>query len=1041
VADVTALDAKTGQPIVLPQEAVATHYKAGKIYFPPGTRVPVRVDGQEGTLDESELDTAIHDHDAELNFDPSGATKAAAAGAVRGLSAGTSDWLAIEGMKLLGNREGAEKLRLGLQGLREEHPTASTVGEIGGALASIPLTAGLGGEAQAVRGGAEGVDLAQAGAGAADAAKAAVTTGESAQMGAALRDAGAAAQGAAAADASSGRTVGSALGTLFRHAADPMQAVGAIGNAAETHVARLFGDSALAGGAGKLARWTTEGGILGAANAADESELGDENLTGEAMWTAMEHGALFGTGLGLVGVGAEKALLGAGKLASRVAEGRLGGTAAQYRRALERHGVGTLGQRALEEGIETPFATAREKFERAQAVVNRDGQAIDGVVREADANYGGVNAAAARRALHEHLDRATEEGGLAGGNLGPLNARIKREFDDAIGWKGDPEPMPPIPAGRANQLYEEMWQRAGLPDPATIRAPAEVTRGRMSAMWREMAEAEGIGTKMERGPKRLSAEQVASFREAAAKKLAATVDPAERGKLTVMFGTPGGVEKAAVEEADIQAKLRNARRQELRQKATDDLNARYARETEEFDRVTQAHRDFESAAAQKANAEQAEQDRLFAHSVSARRRANAEIKVPLASVRSFRQKLDGIIPYNRGPDALTNAAVDMKLASRRGLEQHVEEQMDRIAQKAGKPELYAQYVHAKARYGQAKDIEAMLEKQRGREASWFGREVFGHHGGIVGHALGAAMFGHPIAGAAVGIAKQYAPTLAAFLAHKMARFAEMKALRSELLVAMRRSGRASVAGREVPAFATLAVPNLPPHELRATAADAMVAIAKMARGTDLKSRLAILDPSLNVLAPKTAMAQEGAARRALTWLMGKVPARVQAALAQGQPVSSRDLSDSEARDFMEASAVTLDPRVLTDALAQGKATPTMVATNKFVQPFLHAQLQATLQREHAMDRGNFDRLTPGRKAQLGMVTNLGAPETPGMTMALQRSAAALAAGAARQSPQGKVNSASGLSKMSGANLMQTQSDAAASSTPGRRGKAQGSLGP
>ena len=222
----------------------------------------------------------------------------------------------------------------------------------------------------------------------------------------------------------------------------------------------------------------------------------------------------------------------------------------------------------------------------------------------------------------------------------------------------------------------------------------------------------------------------------------------------------------------------------------------------------------------------------------------------------------------------------------------------------------------------------------------------------------------------------------------------------------------------------------------------MVAIAKVARGTDLKARLAILDPSLNVLAPKTAMATEGSARRALTWLMQKVPARVQQAIAQGQPVSSRDLSDSEARDFMEASAVTLDPRVLTDALAQGRATPTMIATNKFVQPFLHAQLQATLQREHALDRGNYEHLAPGRKSQLGMVTNLGGPEPAGMTMALQRSAAALAAGgAARNAPEGKVNSASGLSKISGANLMQTQAQSAEGTTPGRRGKAQGSLGP
>ena len=89
----------------------------------------------------------------------------------------------------------------------------------------------------------------------------------------------------------------------------------------------------------------------------------------------------------------------------------------------------------------------------------------------------GVNAAAARRALHEHLDRATEEGRLAGGNLDPLNARIKREFDDSIGWKEDPAPMPPVPAGRANELLSRKPAARGTPDPATIGVPQEPTVG------------------------------------------------------------------------------------------------------------------------------------------------------------------------------------------------------------------------------------------------------------------------------------------------------------------------------------------------------------------------------------------------------------------------------------------------------------------------------------------------------------------------------------------------------------------------------------
>jgi hypothetical protein len=303
------------------------------------------------------------------------------------------------------------------------------------------------------------------------------------------------------------------------------------------------------------------------------------------------------------------------------------------------------------------------------------------------------------------------------------------------------------------------------------------------------------------------------------------------------------------------------------------------------------------------------------------------------------------------------------------------------------------------------------------------------------------MFGHPVMGAAAGVAKQYAPTVGAWALHKASRFAEMKALRAEVLVAMRRSARAAAVGGEAPRFAKVAIPNLPPHELRATAAQAMVAVAKTARGGDLSARLAALDPAMPILAPRASQATEGAARRAQTWLATKIPGRIQAAIAQGHEPSGRDLSDGEARDFLDGAAVTIDPRYATDALARGQLTPTLASGLKAVWPSLAAQTRATITRQQMTDRASFESLPSGKKSQIGLLGPMPTLNPAGMTMTLQHSAAAMIGATAAKAPAGGKSGGSsggaGLSKLTDASLLQSQAQMLEGNAPGRRGRSKG----
>ena len=114
---VTAIDTTSYLPTNVPQEAAASLYEQGKIRFAgrsfgasaPGTRLPVIKEGIEGTIPAEKADVFAASGAGEFNFDPSGAAKAERAAFERGFTFGLSDWLAIEGRKLLGDDEGAER--------------------------------------------------------------------------------------------------------------------------------------------------------------------------------------------------------------------------------------------------------------------------------------------------------------------------------------------------------------------------------------------------------------------------------------------------------------------------------------------------------------------------------------------------------------------------------------------------------------------------------------------------------------------------------------------------------------------------------------------------------------------------------------------------------------------------------------------------------------------------------------------------------------------------------------------------------------------
>lgn len=472
--------------------------------------------------------------------------------------------------------------------------------------------------------------------------------------------------------------------------------------------------------------------------------------------------------------------------------------------------------------------------------------------------------------------------------------------------------------------------------------------------------------------------------------------------------------------------------------AKERLSADYAESKTKYDQILdQKVKEAEAAAKT--------QEHNYNFATRAVKEHNENSRISFENARGFRKTLGDLIPWAsvNNADAATSALNEVKRSAYSGLEGRIEKSLDESVTAAGKPELSARYAHAKERYGMAAELEKMTARGRNREASHFGRGGVGGQG-IAGHVLmgaaGAAM-GHPFAGIAMGAAyggmRHYGPRLAAWALHKAARMAEIKAVRQELQIAARRSVRAALSPEAATeSFARLRVPDLPPHELKKTAAKAMQEVAKMGRNqAALRGRLTALDPHLPILAPNSFNQAEGAFRRGVSWLGQQIPPHLMQGLAQHDSINPKDLTDSQARDFMDAAAVSADPRVAFDAIARGNSSAMQTKTLSAVWPALKQNPMNILHRAVAMDRESMDFLHPGKKAGLSALYG---QENPSLTLAAQ----AVSLSAQSQKPQGKgmINASSGqnISEKTSKGLLQasmqpTAADGVEGGLAGRRG--------
>ena len=281
--DVVTMYSPEGEAVDVPRERAQQVFASGQLGFAEGQQIALR--DRAGRVVQTDAGNANQVLGADSGYELAGkhelaeaqesaeysgigqGAKALAAGAARGLTFGLSDVAA--------SQIGGDGVREELRKLRKHQGVASTVGEIGGALAPVLLTGG------------------------------AAAPEEAAALGAG-RLAAAGTEGAGLAS----RTIG-AVGALPRGVAT----IGAkVGEAATS----LVGEGAT-GILGRVvqkavplaAQGAVEGAFYGAGEEISESALGDHELNAEKLLAAAGHGALLGAAGG--------AVLGAGEVAARAA--------------------------------------------------------------------------------------------------------------------------------------------------------------------------------------------------------------------------------------------------------------------------------------------------------------------------------------------------------------------------------------------------------------------------------------------------------------------------------------------------------------------------------------------------------------------------------------------------------------------------------------------------------------------------------------------------------------------------------------------------
>lgn len=273
---VTLYNRETNAPVVVDAADAPKHILSGELNYAPGTKIPVKIKGQVGTVDADELGDAFKSgatpisskdfHQSELKAEYGSTPQAALAFGVNALDSAT-----IGASNAIIGGLGGQKTREYLRNVTEANPAASTAGDVAGFVAPIA--------ADVLSGGALTPGLA-----AAEAARA----GEKGLLRATAETAGKALLAPT-------RAV-SAIGDVAESAARAV-----VGKGADSATARLA-QNIIAGGA----RGVIEGGLYGVGGEVGHQYLQDNpELTGEALGTAWAHGALLGgvLGGGLHGVG------------------------------------------------------------------------------------------------------------------------------------------------------------------------------------------------------------------------------------------------------------------------------------------------------------------------------------------------------------------------------------------------------------------------------------------------------------------------------------------------------------------------------------------------------------------------------------------------------------------------------------------------------------------------------------------------------------------------------------------------------------------
>jgi hypothetical protein len=258
---------KSGGPVVVDAAAAPGHIASGEYGYAPGTRVPVKIRGEIGTVDADELGDAVsrygakpvtsaqfHEHEQQKKY---GSTAQAAAA----FGVNTLDSATLGASNALIGGVGGQGAREYVRGITEANPSAATAGDVAGFVAPVAA------------------DVLSAGS---------LTPGIAAAEAARLAERGIV-RGAAETALLGPTRLLSKAGEIAESGARAL-----VGSEAKSAAARVA-QSIIAGGA----RGAVEGGIANVGGEVGKQFLQDDpDLSGETLGSAFIHGALIGGALG-----------------------------------------------------------------------------------------------------------------------------------------------------------------------------------------------------------------------------------------------------------------------------------------------------------------------------------------------------------------------------------------------------------------------------------------------------------------------------------------------------------------------------------------------------------------------------------------------------------------------------------------------------------------------------------------------------------------------------------------------------------------------